>query len=230
MKILFELKLPQEYLDYDDVENLHYHCINKSSLECSQSELNLKEPFTANDILNIFEEHISNRKHNSIIFKWFIKILKECDRYIVENIQHIDGANFLLSYGSINIQKFDNTKVIDTLEKELTEFDWDAFELMQPKINIDSSDSDGIDQADLEKIQSISQKIIDENLAYWDLETLLRDSGFKVKKQMGHPPRFEIEIDGKLFTVVRGSLLKEDAPSEIEFEVGYLIGFNGSIL
>ena len=35
MKILFELKLPQEYLDYDDVENLHYHCINNSSLECS---------------------------------------------------------------------------------------------------------------------------------------------------------------------------------------------------
>ena len=57
----------------------------------------------------------------------------------------------------------------------------------------------------------------------------MRDSGFKVKKQMVHPPRFEIKIDGKLFTVVRVSFLKEDAPSEIEFEVGYLIGFNGSI-
>ena len=44
---------------------------------------------------------------------------------------------------------------------------------------------------------------------------------------MNRPPRFEVKIGEKFFTVVRKSLL-DDLLSD-RFEVGYLIGFNGII-
>ena len=61
-----------------------------------------------------------------------------------------------------------------------------------------------------------------------NLEVLLKDVGFEVKKKINRPPRFEVKIGEKIFTVVRKSLL-DDLPSQIDFEVGYLIGFNGII-
>ena len=225
-EVLFKIKFPEEYYEYDDVENLSYHCVK--DLKCSIDELNLTESFKIEDIVNSFRDHIDNKNSESSIFKWFFKIVNDSEVYLIESVANLGGGDFLLTHGLLQIEVFENSKLIDSKNCELSDFDWDADFITKPKENFSSSDSDSSDSTDIDKIKIVAQKVVDDNLAYWDLEVLLKDVGFEVKQKMNRPPRFEVKIGEKFFTVVRKSLL-DDLPSQIDFEVGYLIGFNGII-
>jgi len=224
-EVLFKLKFPEEYYEYDDIENLSYHC---KTLKCTINELNLAESFQIGDIVNLFRDHVDNKDSESSIFKWFFNIVKDCEIYVIESVANLGGGDFLLTHGLLQIEIFENSKLIDSKNCELSDFDWDAFFVTKPKENFSSTDLDGLDSKDIDKIKMAAQKVIDDNDGVGKIMTLLRDSGFEVKEKFDYPLRYEIKVEENFFTVVNKSLL-DDLPSKIAFEVGFLIGFNGVI-
>tara|TARA_Y100000741_G_scaffold101083_1_gene75157 strand:- start:664 stop:1353 length:690 start_codon:yes stop_codon:yes gene_type:complete len=225
-EVLFKIKFPEEYYEYDDVENLSYHCVK--DLKCSIDELNLTESFKIEDVVNSFRDHIDNKNSESSIFKWFFKIVNDSEVYLIESVANLGGGDFLLTHGLLQIELFENSKLIDSKNCELSDFDWDAFFITKPKENFSSSDLGGLDSIDIDKIKMIAQKVIDDNDGVGKIVTLLTDSGFEVKQKFDYPLRYEIKVEEKNFTVINKSLL-DNLPSQISFEVGFLIGFNGVI-
>jgi len=225
-EVLFKIKFPEEYYEHDDVENLSYHCVK--DLKCSINELSLTESLKIEDIVNSFRNHIDNKNSESSIFKWFFKIVNDSEVYLIESVANLGGGDFLLTHGLLQIELFENSKLIDSKNCELSDFDWDADFITKPKENFSSSDSGGLDSIDIDKIKMIAQKVIDDNDGVGKIVTLLTDSGFEVKQKFDYPLRYEIKVEEKIFTVINKSLL-DNLPSQISFEVGFLIGFNGVI-
>ena len=85
----------------------------------------------------------------------------------------------------------------------MSDFDWDADFITKPKENFSSSDSDSSDSTDIDKIKIVAQKVIDDNLAYWDLEVLLKDVGFEVKQKMNNT---EIDIIAEFFRYIEEAI------------------------
>ena len=101
MKVKLELSLPEEYLEYDDIENLwHWGVSQNSTLIVDSGAFNIDKSINLKKINDSFSSIIEKKSDNEI-FNWIRDVMVECDRYYVENIQPLDGGNFILKYSII---------------------------------------------------------------------------------------------------------------------------------
>ena len=104
MKVKLELSLPEEYFEYDDIENLWEWGVRRvnSTLIVDSGAFNIDKPITLEKINDSFSSIIEKKSDNEL-FNWIRDIMRACDQYYVENIQHLDGGNFILNHSKIDI-------------------------------------------------------------------------------------------------------------------------------
>ena len=224
MKVKLELDLPEEYLEYDDIENLWYWGVSENrTLIANPEDFNSDESVDINKIVDSISS-IMEEKSDGVIFKWIKGIIEDCDQYYVENVHHLDGGNFILTYGLINISLLKDDEVIKNIQKSLDELIFlSSEEIMTVDLKVSEST---IGQSEIEKIKNILEKLFeeDERLSIFDLPKHYEKNGYEMlKTNKGGPLRFEIKVNDSYFTLCNEGV----APEKVEFKVGYISGFNG---
>jgi len=116
------LKLPADYLEYDDIESLwHYGVYNSSNIEIGLENLDLKSEITTESIIQRVYEIFDEDDTKNILYKWVAEILIECNKYYVENIQNIDGGNFVIFHSIVQFLVQEDDIITLDFEKRLNE-------------------------------------------------------------------------------------------------------------
>ena len=122
MKVKLELSLPEEYFEYDDIENLWEWGVRRvnSTLIVDSGAFNIDKPITLEKINDSFSSIIEKKSDNEI-FNWIRDVMRACDQYYVENIQHLDGGNFILNHSIIDISLLKDDEVIESDSSSLND-------------------------------------------------------------------------------------------------------------
>lgn len=224
------LKFPTEYLEYDDIESLwHYGIRNSSSIEVDFENLELKSEDNKESIITKFKDIFDLDDTKNILYKWIAEILIECDKYYVENIQNIDGGNFLIFHSLVQFSVLEDDLTILSFEKRLNELIeyHSADEVIYNFRNIKIKETSESSEMTPDNIFLIKRVLENElnlkgRLSFFSFEKLYKENGFDIieSSQYGHL-RYEIKIENTYLAISSSDY----APSEPEFIVSNFAGY-----
>ena len=224
------LKLPADYLEYDDIESLWTYGIeNSSNIEIGLENLDLKSEITTESIIQRVYEIFDGDDTKNILYKWVAEILIECDKYYVENIQNIDGGNFLIFHSIVQFSVQEDDIITLDFEKRLNEIieNQSAEEIVYNYRNLKDHEPSESNEMTIDNILLIQKVLEDElslkgKLSFFSFEKLYKENGFDIveSRQNGHL-RYEIKIENTYLAISSSDV----APSNPEFIVSRFAGY-----
>lgn len=227
--IQLQVRFPDEYFQYDDIESLwHYSIENSKNITVEFADLGFELNNTNESIISGFCKIFEDMDKTNILYKWIADILIECEKYYIENIQPMNGEDFFIFHSLIQFRVIQNGETVIEIEKPTDELldDCSAEEIVsnyRTPSNI-SSESSEMSPDNILLIKNVLEKELNLNgeLSFFSFENLYKENGFEIieSPQDGHL-RFEIKIDNTYLAIASSDV----APREIEFIVSSFSGY-----